>query len=47
MEEKLVNAQKSSDEWQSKHRLLQEDIEAVNMALAQVDYPHVPNGSIA
>ena len=35
VEEQLENAQKSSDDWQSKHRLLQDDIDAVKQALTQ------------
>ena len=35
VEEQLQNAQKSSDDWQSKHRLLQDDIDAVKQALTQ------------
>ena len=35
VEEQLENAQKSSDDWQSKHRLLQDDIDAVKQAFTQ------------
>lgn len=31
----MGNAQKNSDDWQSKHRLLQDDIETVKQALTQ------------
>ncbi|XP_067928545.1 early endosome antigen 1-like [Watersipora subatra] len=35
IEEQLLNAQKNSDDWQSKHRLLQDDLEAVRQAMQQ------------
>lgn len=35
IEEQLQNAQTSCDDWQSKHRLLQDDIEAVRQAITQ------------
>lgn len=38
MEEKLQTTQKNTDEWQSKHRLLQDDLNTLEIALTQVGY---------